>query len=359
MSEKKRKIGILTFHCSNNYGAVLQAYALRSVLEQLYPMHDVQIINYRCKGTITPTAFSDIKQKKGMVGAVLHYSQINKMNRKFNTFRKKYLNLTKEYESTGCIAKDINLYDAIVSGSDQVWNLKWSDGDLVYFQDFHKEKQKKCSYAASFGFTILEKDKVELYKSKLSDFNNISVRESSGLDIVNNQLGLKAEHNIDPTLLLSDDEWSRIATEPSIKQKYILVYMVPKQASIINHAFELHKKTKLPIVILSKNLRPVNVIHKGDSSPEEFVGWFKNAEYVLTNSFHGTAFSCIFKKNLWIDLKTERGFNTRSESLIKLCGLEKNIKNNIVSISSDEWASSYGVINTEREKSRNLLGKLL
>lgn len=358
MKETNRKIGILTFHCSNNYGAVLQAYALRTVLQELYPNKEVNVINYRCKGTITPTSFNAIKHKKGFVRALLHYRQIQKMNNKFDDFRRKRLNLTSEYFNHKSLAKDIDKYDTIVSGSDQVWNLKWSDGDSVYFQTFHNQDEKKVSYAASFGFTDLDTPKVDLYKKYLEHFKKISVREESAKSIVEDRLGLKACCNLDPTLLLDKSVWNQIAVDPKIKEKYILVYMVPKQFSIINKAIELRKKTGLPIVVISKNLRPVNVRHKGDSSPDEFVGWFKNAEYIVTNSFHGTAFSCIYKKNLWIDLKTERGFNTRSESLLRLCNLI-HTNDCVVSITSGDWEESASILDNEKEKAKNYLRNLI
>ena len=349
-------IGILTFHCTNNYGAVLQAYALRKVLSKLDARYDTHIIDYRCKETITATSFKDIKKKKGLVGAVLHYRQINKMNAKFDCFRKNFLNLSKTYNATEELAADIDEYDALISGSDQVWNLRWSDGDTVYFQDFHEQNEKKYSYAASFGFTNLDESRVDFYKETLKKFNQISVREKSGKELVEGQLGLKAIQHIDPTLLLTASEWSEIAKSPDVNGKYILVYMVPKQDSIIEHAMKLKKETGLPIVMLSKNLKPLNVIHRGDSSPEEYVGWFKNAEYVVTNSFHGTAFSCIFNKNIWIDLNTERGFNTRSSSLIELCGLSAYVsKDGVAEIPSEAWKDSKETLQEERKRAEQYL----
>lgn len=349
MLEGKRKIGILTFHCANNYGAVLQAYALGKTLEKIKTEKEVCVIDYRCRGTIAPTSFTDIKRKKGYIGALLHYNQIKRMNSKFDAFRQKHLHLTKAYRTVDELAGDINEFDAVISGSDQVWNLQWSDGDTVYFQDFHNQNYKKCSYAASFGFTTLEESKVDFYKAALSDFSAISVREKSGKEIIEKQLGLSAIQNIDPTLLLSAADWSEIAQEPNISKKYILVYMVPKQESIIKYALCLKEKTGFPIIMLSKNLRPLNALHRGDSSPEEYVGWFKNAEYVVTNSFHGTAFSCIFKKNLWIDLNTERGFNTRSKNLIELCGLEHRVNmDGTAEITGIDWIQAEHVIIQEK-----------
>lgn len=357
MSEKQKKIGILTFHCSNNYGAVLQAYALRKTLSDLYESSDVHVINYRCEGTVSKTSFKDLRIKKGLAGAILHYRQINSINRKFEDFRKEYLQLTTPYKDKNTLKKDIADYDMVISGSDQVWNLKWSDGDEVYFQDFN-DSNNKFSYAASFGFNTLEDSLQPLYKKHLKEFNKISVREDSGKDIIEKQLGLKAEKHVDPTLLLSREEWSSIAKKPNIKGKYILVYMVPKQDSVIEYAVELSKKTKLPIVMLSKNLKPLNAIHAGDSSPEEFVGWFENAEYVVTNSFHGTAFSIIFGKKLCIELNNLRGLNIRSKNLLELCGLNINNTEDILCFENMDWKIVEKNLSYERKNALDYLSGL-
>jgi len=281
------------------------------------------------------------------------------MNEKFELFRRNHLNLSKIYRTVDELRRDIDTFDALISGSDQVWNLRWSDGDMTYFQTFHDQSHKKYSYAASFGFVSLDEDLVDRYKLALKDFNMISVRERSGLDIIQKQLGLSGIQNIDPTLLLNKEEWIEVAKRPDIQKPYILVYMVPKQQSIINQAVSLHKKTGFPIVMLSKNLKPLNVIHRGDSSPEEYVGWFMNAEYVVTNSFHGTAFSCVFKKKMWIDLNTERGYNTRSKSLLELCGLEHRIsQEGIADITEADWCNADIFLISEKVSAEELLKRI-
>lgn len=351
MSAGKNKIGILTFHCSNNYGAVLQAYALKSALQSLHPNHDVTIVDYRCKETISPVSFADIKRKRGIKGALLHYGQIQSVAKKFNHFRSKNLNLSVPYQDKTKLAEDIEQYDALVSGSDQVWNRVWSGGDDVYFQDFHCENQKKYSYAASFGFEKLKQEEIERYRNYLSDFHRISVREKSGVKIVRDQLALNAERHLDPTLLLEAEQWNKIAIDPKISGKYILVYMVPKQKNVTDFAQLLSKKTGYPIVMLSKNLKPYHVRHEGNSSPEEFIGWFKNAEYIVTNSFHGTAFSLIYHKKFCIDLHNVRGLNVRSKDLLDLCGLEYTLpkQNKMLVFDSTDWSKVDRKIQEERD----------
>lgn len=361
MSDEKKKIGILTFHCSNNYGAVLQAYALCRTIQKIYKDSDVQVIDYRCEGTVTKTSFFNLKKKNGFVRALLHYRQINSINKKFDKFRNKYLNLSKTYITKDNLKMHSNDFDVIISGSDQVWNLTWSGNDAVYFQDFNENDRSKFSYAASFGFEKLDHDQIPFYKNLLQRFSKISVREESGKRIIEEQLGLHAEKHIDPTLLFSSDEWRKIAIAPKFKRKFILVYMVPKQKSVISYANRLSKETGLPILMLSKNFEPINAKHVGDSSPEEFVGWFEHAEYVVTNSFHGTAFSLIFHKKLSVELNNIRGLNIRSKDLLETCGIKSDVEsdNSIIKIDRIDWEKVDQNLQRERVKSNKYLSTLL
>lgn len=360
MVSEKEKIGILTFHASNNYGAVLQTYALKKTLQDIYPQFHVGVIDYRGKGTTSSSKIRDIYRKKGIIGGTLHYHQIKSMAKRFDVFRHNYLNLSEQFTEAAQIREVMKSYRAIVSGSDQVWNLKVSKGDTTYFQDFHQENKKKYSYAASIGTTSISDDSVDIYKKYLPSFTWLSVRENSAKELLESILERSVIQNVDPTLLLDKDDWDKIAKKPNIRKGYILVYMVPKQENIIQYAIQLRKRTGLQIVMLSKNLLPMDVIHKGNSSPEEFVGLFRDAEYVLTNSFHGTAFACIYKKNLWADLQSAKGFNTRIESLVKLHGLEKCIEHErFVSIARSDWKESRENLDKEINNSKGYLRKMI
>lgn len=357
----RKKIGILTFHCANNFGAVLQAYALRVFLQGVYQDADIQIIDYKCKETEPKIRFSELREKKGFLGAALHYGQIRSMNQKFDQFRAGYLNLSESCRSRDSLQTQIGAYRAVISGSDQVWNLTWSGNDDVYFQNFNHHDSGKFSYAASFGFERLNAEQVPFYRESLRRFAGISVREEAGKRIVEEQLGLRAERHIDPTLLLGAEEWRKIAAMPKIKGKYILVYMVPKQNSVVSYAERLRKETGLPIVMLSKNLKPVNAKHAGDSSPQEFLGWFANAEYVVTNSFHGTAFSLIFHKKFCIELNNSRGLNIRSRDLLEICGaaIHWPPDKGIIRLDKMDWETVEHNLQKERKKSGRYLSGLL
>lgn len=357
--DKTGKIGILTFHCTNNYGAVLQAYALKQFIQALCPGREVRVIDYRCEGTISKADFESLRKKNGLVKAAFSYPQAHVKNERFETFRREMLNLTKPYFEKTSLKVDMDGFDAVISGSDQVWNRRWSDGDDVYFQDYHDQNNKKWSYAASFGFATLEgREQIELYRQYLQQFSHISVREDTGLQIVRDQLGLPVEQHVDPTLLLTQDMWNDIADESRCGGRYILLYMVPKQDDLIAYAIRLGKKTGLPVVMLSQSIRLLGVRHAGNSSPQEFVGYFKNAEHIVTNSFHGTAFSVIYHKNLHLNLQTPRGFNVRSKSLLGVCGLPCQGQGNMVHLEDVDWDAADRCLDAERNRAEAYLRPL-
>lgn len=345
------KIGILTFHCTNNYGAVLQAYALRQFLQDLCPAREVRVIDYRCAGTVTRADFASLRKKSGLGKAVLSYPQARAKNENFERFRHDMLRLTKPYTDKAMLRTDADSFDAIISGSDQVWNRRWSAGDDVYFQDFHDRREKKWSYAASFGFVALEgQEQIELYRRYLQQFSHISVREDTGLQIVRDQLGLQAEQHVDPTLLLTRGAWDGIADESACPDRYILLYMVPKQDDLIAYAQQMGKQTGLPVLMLTRSIKPYGFRRVGDSSPQRFVGYFKNAEYVLTNSFHGTAFSVIYHRKLHLQMQTPRGFNVRSRSLLEVCGLSGRRDGDMIRLEDADWDAADRRLDAERER---------
>ncbi len=355
-----KQIGILTFHSANNYGAVLQAYALQKTLQRLYPKRPVKVVDYRCPAVVKAVDLASLKKEKGALRALLHYRQENAKQRQFDKFRNRRLELTEPYFDKEPLERSLGGYAAIVSGSDQVWNSKLNGGDDVYLQNFKTDGTVKFSYAASFGTTAVDESERELYRSCLYEFASISVREKSAVELVNDQLGLAAEQHIDPTLLLAAEEWLTIAEAPKKRGGYILVYMVPKQQSIIDRALKLRKETGLPIVMLSKNLKPLNVIHAGGSSPEQFLGLFANADYVLTNSFHGTAFSVIFDREFFIDLKTRWGYNLRSRSLLELCGFECSDESiGMLHFDNTDRTAAHEKLSKERERTLTYLSGML
>lgn len=318
MSERKRKTGILTFHYANNYGAVLQTYALQTVLESLDAEREICVVDYRCDAAASRTGFYELALKKGYLKAALHYVPARRLAAKFDGFRARYLNLTVRYRHRQDLEEDLDQYDAFVSGSDQVWNPRWTGGDYFYMQDFHSGSAKKISYAASFGTERIREDMAEVFREFLQMFAGLSVRETSAVLAAQNQLGLTADRHMDPVLLLEAEKWKTMADRPRISEPYIFVYMVPYQQSVLDSAVRLGKETGLRVFVLTKKLVIFRASHVRAASPEEFIGWIQNAEYVVTNSFHGTVFSILFYKKMIVELFHEKGVNVRIRDLLDL-----------------------------------------
>lgn len=295
------KIGIITYHRALNYGAVLQAYALQRYLEKIGI--DSDIIDYRCpyiEYFYKPLKASFIKQTSAFFRELIYYKNNYEKRRKFESFIKKNIKTSQTVSTKKELTALSNEYDYIFTGSDQVWNFKWSGFDKAYFLDFC-ESDKKFSYAASFGFDKIPENQREEYKHLLQDFQRISVRESSGKEIIEDLLSRKdAIISLDPTCLIDSEEWDEILEEPKEKG-YVLVYTLENSPKLIDYAIRLSKKKGVKLFYISDaKKKTVDAKYKGFMSPAEFVGLYKNAGYVVTNSFHGLMFSVIFKKQFYL-----------------------------------------------------------
>jgi hypothetical protein len=300
------KAGIITYHVSNNYGAILQAYALQTVVEQLG--HTAEIVNYiDCNRRTTSSVFDSWLKPKGLVTnlfAILRYPQLRRQHKRVAAFRDRYLHTsTRTFFSSdelrGCRAE----YDAFICGSDQVWQPS-ADRDRIcaYYLGFVGQHEgKKISYAPSFGVSSITDSFEREIAPLVNDISALSVREETGRDIVEKATGRRARVVLDPTLLLASDQWTKVSSQRQIDFPYILVYSTSQRglfSDLVKHAA---KVTGLPVVVISGalNLIPGTDRVVYDADPSEFVSLFANAECVCTNSFHGTAFSLIFRRPFW------------------------------------------------------------
>lgn len=220
-------------------------------------------------------------------------------------------------------------YDIYIAGSDQIWDYKLTNFDQTYFLNFPVKGKKKCSYAASIGEHVPPEQYRESYSRLLSDFDKILVRESYGADIVNELTGKKPEVVCDPTLLLTAEEWSKLIKEPRIKGKYILVYQLGINKEIVDFARRLKQKTgyriiyiPFPLVGLLKCRCEITI------GPAEWMGLFKNAEYVISDSFHGIVFSLLFNRKFFAKSDGHHK-NRRVEELLKLVNMTDRTMNHV------------------------------
>lgn len=346
------KVGILTFHRASNYGAVLQAYALSEMVKKFGC--SAEIIDYRCPEVeMAHRPFAAFKKQKWYKAAVYFIGKC-KNGKMFDKFRTRMFRLSEMYtrNNVGTI-KD--KYDIFISGSDQVWSKRLSGFDKTYLLDFVDDDRKKYSYAASFGFTSFPENTRDVYQKYLEKFQMISLREKTAVDLLKNECSIDSCVCLDPTLILGKDEWMKFSTKPDLNEKYILIYTVQPPVGLLKYARKLSEEKGLKLIYLNNSRRKdLDIKHIRYSTPEEFVGFFANAEYVLTNSFHGTAFSIIFNKELVVEIKTQKSVNTRSEDLLKLCEIDDRIINDNYSdfkMSEINWQNVNQKLENEKKKS--------
>lgn len=314
---QNKKIGILTVHKIVNNGSLLQALATQRALYNLG--YNSEIIDYDY-----PNKFhSDGEKSIGIVVKIsrsfksailsliklLFYRNRISMSKIVSDFVSKNLRLSpKRYKSGEEIRANPPYYDVYVSGSDQIWNPRYMKGDGVYFLDFVKNGAKKISYASSIAVNEIKGAMREIYSERLSTYSAISLREKTGVDLIEKLTGKKASLVCDPTLLLTREEWDSFVSPPTIKiaTPYILAYILSYSYNPYPEVFsllkDLGKKTGLPVVFLS--LPPREAFHAFSStkiasaSPSDFINLIKNASYVFTTSFHGSIFSLIYNRPL-------------------------------------------------------------
>ena len=326
------KIAIITFHRALNYGAVLQAWALQTAISQLGC--DVQILDYRNEWMESYSGifntFGKEKTVKTVLSAIRNTPIRFKRVYKYRKFIKKYLFLSKRL-----FQKDLhnieNHFDTFITGSDQVWNDFLTNFDEAYFLSFVKDKEKKFSYAASFGFSEFPNKLKNEYKYRLRSFNKISVREDRGIYLVKEACSKDATLCVDPTLLLEKSQWKSLLHSVH-RKKYLLVYSLNPIVHLMDYADFLAEKQDLQICYICNEWKNIwdyrgnkRVRHIVAPSPRDFISLINNAEYVLTNSFHGTVFSLIFHTKFYSETDYIIKKNDRINSLLSNIGLKSRI----------------------------------
>ena len=319
------KIGILTFHCAHNYGAVLQCYALQETLKAMG--HEVEVIDHRPEFLLSPYKVWNIRRGKScnsflkrLVLECLTLPRRIARYKTFDLFIRTRLCLTRE--------KTIpSSFDAYIIGSDQVWNPRITKGfHLPYFGyfEFQKGSKKYIAYAASMEASSLSQEAKDFYAKALDNFDAISVREKSLADLLQPLTPKKVETVLDPTLLANTGIWESIVKRPLLNGKYVLVYQVRPDKNTQRIARHIANQTGAKVIEITAwvNWRYKENIYQC-CSPIEFLGWIKHASCVVTTSFHGTAFSIIFKRPFYC-LKLGKG-DTRAVSLLQELGLENRM----------------------------------
>lgn len=325
------EVGIITFHRALNYGAVLQAYALQTKLQDMG--NEVYIIDYRNKKIeqINSIIRLDGRKRRGVIIKELLAAPFrwNRRN-KFNKYIKERLNLYSNFEPEE-MGELCDKFDQFIVGSDQVWNPVLTGDDTTYFLNFVDDNEKKNSYAASIGLNNLTEEYYNELKENLLSFRKISVRENSAKLLLDKIVEKDIDVVIDPTLLLESNQYT--TTGSVSKKKYILVYSLNTEINLMKEVISLAEKKNLSIYYVCNELydlkknRDAKVRHILNPSPNRFIDLIANAEYVATNSFHGTVFSIIFHKQFMCEVDYGVSYNSRIQDLLQECGLIDRIIN--------------------------------
>ena len=313
------KICTITCQNTDNHGARLQAYALAKHLRD--QGNEVEIIDYR-PPYMNPTFRVFYWPGNGIRkwGRFLFYLpnriRMRRRHSSFVSFANQYLPLTERvYHTIADLRSFPPEADMYIAGSDQIWNTSFKNGtDPAYYLDFGDATVRRESYAASFATEEILPSAIPFVKENLKRFDKITVREKSGLRILE-KLGFQGEQKDDPVFLLSKDEWSEMCDVTGQGKQYVLVYDFFSDPGIKKKAKEVARQKKLPIFAICPRYQWYAAKNFATAGPCAFLSLIKNAACLVTNSFHGIAFSMIFDKP-FVFVERPDGLNERMKELL-------------------------------------------
>lgn len=372
-----KKVGIMTHHRYYNQGTMLQAYALQRKIELLG--YQAELIDYkevkyrpiyeRIKNKILHP-IKTVKEISILVNARTNSDKIQKSKNKYDEFYNNIKISSKKYTSEKQLKEDLPEYDIYMVGSDQTWNPYLPINTDAYYLSFVPDNKTRVSYAPSIGGKDIPEEKNKVIKLELIKFKHISCRESKGCKLLEKILDRKVEEVLDPTFLLPIEEWKKISkTTLEEDEKYMICYFLGDVKNNIKNAERTAKLLGLkPYYIYTYDSRiKKNLNYLYDVGPAEFLGLIRNAQFVCTDSFHGSVFSIIFNKQFFSFTKRkDKGVsdNNRIYELLKLFNLnnryisqEKIVKNS--DISKIDYKNVNSILNNRKIQSEEFLEKCL
>ena len=364
------KVEIITLHRITNFGSMLQTYATQTAIEKLG--HEAEVLDFVPDGISFKRGCwpkNDVPAWKKLIKLpplfavnLIEYHDVSR-------FLRKYIHISpKRYHCYQEIMADIPIADAYLSGSDQVWNTQNNNPpeDLnAYYLGFAPEGKKRIAYAGSFGKNTFTEDEEKIIKELIAKYDYISVREDDGLKILQRFGFDNGIHVVDPTLLLRGDEWRKFASvKKAPKPGYVFVYNLNRNALIKEVAKAIAKEKGLRIINFADTFDFIKgAENRFGNTAEDFVNHIANADYVVTDSFHGTAFSLNLNRQV-IVVKAPR-YNSRIESILRVAGfLETRLVGTVEeSLNALTTPIDYQVVNprieVERDKSFEYLKNAL
>lgn len=326
------KVGILTFHTGFNYGASLQAFALQRTITKMGL--NCEIIHFETERFVASREMFSRKPRRvkefiKIATRIPYYSALKKRQKLFEDYTAQVLKTSPLYRTEAEVIAHAGDYDCIVCGSDQIWNLdKEQDAPAanpLFFLNFPKN-QRRVSYAASFGKWVKKAHAHEdAFMPWLKEFDAVSVRETSGVEYLRSR-GIACTLTLDPTVLLDKEDYEEICAPRQIEGKYVLMFSWSCGDEVMAAAKRAAQELQLPLYHLIPPPRAMGtgIRRKLDVGPREFLSMIKNAEFVVTDSFHGTAFSTTFEKP-FVSIVTGGKADPRMESLMEQLGLSDHL----------------------------------
>ena len=361
-------IKVITRHTPSNYGSLLQALATQEVIRAMG--HDVEIIDYRRPderglASVTtalrgkPQFLSNPLKRLAYVSLMYPGTKIAEM--KFDRMRRKYLRLTRTCTSAGDLAG--LSADVFLTGSDQVWGPMMNGRhDEAYFLDF-VDHGKRGAYAASFGRTDFTSDTTRRYTEMLRRYDAVAVREDSAVKLLEGMGIGSLGQVLDPTLLLSSEDWSRYIGK-DISGDYVLVYQLHNNPVLDRYALGMARHLGLPLLRVSPSLHQLRRGGKFVFLPDmgEFLSYIRNCSFMVTDSFHGTAFALNFHRQ-FAEILPNNSTGARNQSILKLTGLSDRIVTDYsdfsIADSPIDYSGVEAILAREREASLNILKTII
>lgn len=352
------KIAILTFHRALNYGAVLQTYALQKTLKTLDKNNDIDILDYYAP------FLEKINGIKGQISknplkSVLKICNVLIRKRKFQRFVKENIQVSKKKYTVKNIGESATLYDAFIVGSDQVWNTHITGNDINYLLAFCDAK-KRNSYSASLGIETISEEIKEKYISLLNSYINISVRERTAIQSLQEfGVSLPMQTHIDPALLLGREIWlDMIKNIPQRKKPYVLVFEVRRCRELIEQAEIFSKEKGIDIIYIGPYISKTKVKYIPSPPIKKLLAYFRDAQFVFTNSFHGTVLSVQFQKQFYSYASGEKASNSRISDLLCMLQLLSRMEIENIEYTMD-WNFIESILDVERKKSNEYLSGII
>lgn len=334
------KVAIMSFPGSPSHGASLQMYALYKTIQRMGD--EPVILNYMPAKLYQQYQGGEKETIKSIITKNVSKILMPSSAKAFQEFEKNLKKIPEEVltdpTKLAVVTADC---DRIIVGSDQVWNMDITYHDFSFFLDFCQNKLKKVAYAPSFGNDTVYENEREKIAKLLSEFSFLSARERKGCEIISELTGRKVTMVCDPTFLVCKEDWKKISKKPDCHSPYVLYYTVKPSPELYQKALQFAQKRNLKLIKIGGRLRDYFDPKKPavfGVGPSEFLGLIDNAEYVFTNSFHGTALSIILQKNFYVEYSSNT--NVRLINLIETVGLRECVVNK-----SDDYVKNTVKIN--------------